>query len=73
MTKSMLFNTEMVRAILNGRKSCTRRIVKPQPQGRLCYTFAGGVTMALGDIRVNKRMKVGEMNTDSRIASQILN
>lgn len=32
-----------------------------------------GVTMALGDIRVNKRMKVGEMNTDSRIASQILN
>lgn len=42
MTKSMLFNTEMVRALLDGRKSCTRRIVKPQPQGRLCYTFAGG-------------------------------
>lgn len=46
--KPILFNTEMVRAILDGRKTCTRRLMKPQPQSKLCYTFAGSDTGTWG-------------------------
>lgn len=46
--KPILFNTEMVRAILDGRKTCPRRVIKPQPQSRLCYTYAGSHKGCIG-------------------------
>ena len=39
--KGILFNTEMVRALLGGQKTVTRRPIKPQPKMRLSYCVGG--------------------------------
>lgn len=45
--KPIIFNTEMVRAIRNGKKTQTRRVMKPQPEDR--WKFMGGLSFCKSD------------------------
>ncbi|EPT2394599.1 hypothetical protein ACXG8R_001485 [Klebsiella pneumoniae] len=39
--RGMIFNAEMVQALLDGRKTQTRRIIKPQPEATLSGSLSG--------------------------------
>lgn len=49
--KPILFNTDMVRAILEGRKTVTRRVIKPQPE--YCTMSMAGLVVSEKPIEIS--------------------
>lgn len=63
--KHILFNTEMVRAILENRKTVTRMVVKPQPEksAHSPYECVGGCF----DFRIRGCARTGQYKTPYRL------
>lgn len=70
--KPIIFNTEMVRAILDGRKTTMRQVIKPQPDGiytvlhydydeNYCSVMCGGANIINGVMVLHDREERIEM------------
>ena len=46
--KGFIFNGEMVSAILDGRKTMARMVIKPQPEGQPSFCYAGSHNSDIG-------------------------
>jgi hypothetical protein len=60
MEKPILFSTQMIQAILESKKTQTRRIIKPQPSKRLCagFVIAGGNKNDIGKVMFSDSLPV---------------